>query len=393
MYLTREEENILNGEYGTTLQKAIEILVALGDIYGADSLIPIKSAQIAGVSYKTIGDAGLEWISSLKGTVKVPSVLNPAGMDLEDWAGMGIPESFAIKQKEIIKAYSELGIRVECTCTPYYLQGFDLSLGEHIAWSESSAVSYANSVIGARTNREGGPSALSAALIGKTGNYGFHLDQNRVPTISVNVECDISSSDYGALGYIVGKMISNKVPLFNLKSNPKKVDLKSLGAAMAASGSVALYHVKNVTPEQLHMNFDTPEETIVIEEEQIREVYESKASFKNNCDIVALGCPHCSVEELEEIASLLEGKTVNKEFWVCTSREVANNSGDIISRIEKSGAKVLCDTCMVVSPASENYRCMAVNSGKAFNYIPGMCKIESMYATLEECIDEAGDRN
>ena len=217
MYLTKEEEQILNGEAGETLRQAIEILVALGDIYGADRLIPIKSAQIAGVSYKTMGDAGLEWISDLQGKVKVPAILNPAGMDLEDWERLRISPDFAEKQKLIIQAYEKLGIRCECTCTPYTLEGFDVSYGDHLAWSESSAVSYANSVIGARTNREGGPSALSAALLGKTANYGFHLDENRVPEISIDVECSLQKSDYGALGYVAGKLVGSKVPIFHLK--------------------------------------------------------------------------------------------------------------------------------------------------------------------------------
>jgi hypothetical protein len=141
MYLTPEEERMMAGESGPTLQKAMEILVALGDIYEADRLIPIKSAQIAGVSYKTMGDAGLEWISDLEGKVQVPSILNPAGMDLERWQEMGISAEFAEKQQEIIEAYRNLGIGVQCTCTPYYLQSFSATYGDHLAWSESSAVS------------------------------------------------------------------------------------------------------------------------------------------------------------------------------------------------------------------------------------------------------------
>jgi predicted aconitase len=154
MYLTQEEEQILNGEAGNTLRQAIEILVTLGDIYGAERLIPIKSAQIAGVSYKTIGDAGLEWISDLQSRVKVPAILNPAGMDLKDWKRLRISPDFAEKQKSIVQAYEKLGISCECTCTPYILEGFEVCYGDHLAWSESSAVSYVNSVIGARTNRE-----------------------------------------------------------------------------------------------------------------------------------------------------------------------------------------------------------------------------------------------
>jgi predicted aconitase len=390
MYLTKEEEQILNGEAGETLRQAIEILVALGDIYGADRLIPIKSAQIAGVSYKTIGDAGLEWISDLEGQVKVPAILNPAGMDLEDWKRMKISPEFAEKQKAIVQAYKKLGIRCECTCTPYTLEGFSVSYGDHLAWSESSAISYANSVIGARTNREGGPSALSAALLGKTANYGFHLDKNRVPEVSVSVECTLKESDYGALGYIAGKLIGSRVPIFHLKYNKPKVDeLKALGAAMAASGAVALYHVKGVTPEACRVSFEEPEEKITIERSQLDEVYESRERTDKAPELITIGCPHCSAAELKKVAELLKGKTVSKETWIFTSRELTKRYPEYIRTIEESGANVVCDTCMVVSPATNRYSCVMVNSGKAFAYVPGMCGAESIYGDTEACIKEA----
>jgi len=391
MHLTKEEEQTLNGEDGETLQKAIEILVALGDIYGADRLIPIKSAQIAGVSYKTIGDAGLEWISDLEGKVKVPSILNPAGMDLKLWDEMGISPQFAQKQQEIIKAYEKLGVTSKCTCTPYYLDNFTLGYGDHVAWSESSAVSYVNSVIGARTNREGGPSALSAALIGKTANFGYHLDENREPTISVTVECDLSGADYAALGYIAGKTVGSKVPLFFLQNEPEGDELKALGAAMAASGAVALYHVDGVTPDACRMKFGKTDENIIIEKNQIREVYEKipDNTAQTDVDMVAFGCPHCSADELAHIARLLDGKQVEKDVWVCTSREVAERYPQFVDKIEKSGALVVCDTCMVVSPASENYNLMMVNSGKALSYVPSMCKVPARFGSIEDCIKEA----
>ncbi len=394
MYLTTEEEKTLQGEYGETLRKAIEILVALGDIYGADSLIPVRSAQIAGVSYKTIGDAGLEWISDLKGRVKIPAILNPAGMDMIRWQEMGIDREFAKKQQEIIDAYERLGISTKCTCTPYYLEGFDAGYGDHLAWSESSAVCYANSVIGARTNREGGPSALAAALVGKTANYGYHLDEMREPVMSVTVDFELSGSDYGALGYVAGKVIGNRVPIFYLKGHPFGDELKSLGAALAASGAVALYHVEGVTPEAVMSKFERPGEGFTVEREQIMEVYETGtacAGEKLATDIITVGCPHCSPAELENIAGLLAGRHVRKEMWVCTSREVAERYPDLVRSIEESGAKVVCDTCMVVSPATNNYRCMMVNSGKALAYVPGMCGVASRYGSIGQCIKEAVD--
>lgn len=389
MYLTSSEEKMLNGENGTTLQKAIEILVALGDIYGAESLIPVKNTQIAGVSYKTIGDAGLEWISDLKGKVKVPSILNPAGMDLINWQNMNIEDNFAQKQLEIIRAYEKLGICTQCTCTPYYLDNFDVKYGDHLAWSESSAVSYANSVIGARTNREGGPSALAAALVGKTANYGYHLDEYRVPNIHINVDFPINGSDYGALGYITGKIVGSGVPLFTFVSHPSNAELKALGAAMAASGAVALYHVQNVTMEAIKSQFTLPEEHINIEQQQIKDIYISETEKLEILDIITIGCPHCSFEEMQLISTLLHGKQIKKELWIYTSRHIANKYPHIIHDIEKSGAKVICDTCMVVSPATDGYNSMMVNSGKALAYVPGMCGVRTMFGNIYKCIEEA----
>lgn len=386
MHLTQEEESILEGDSGPTLKKAMEILTTLGDIYGADSLIPVKSAQIAGVSYKTIGDAGLEWISDLEGTVVVPSILNPAGMDLERWQEMGVDAKFASKQASIIEAYRRLGVRCECTCTPYYIDKELAAFGDHLAWSESSAISYANSVIGARTNREGGPSALSAALIGKTANYGYHLDENRIPTIGFEVDCKLTGADFGALGCLAGAEAGSGVPMFRLRSKPYDTELKALGAAMAASGAVALYHVEGVTPESGHQEF--PDETIIIERRQIDDVFDEGCGKEcgNEPDLVALGCPHYSASELEEAARLLEDHTPAKEVWICTSRRVRDANPGLVRRIEDSGAKVFVDTCMVVSPATDRFGCVLTDSGKAFKYVPNLCGVGARIAHINECL-------
>jgi len=383
MHLTREEEAIYKGESGATKQKAMEILVALGEIYGADSLVPIESAQIAGVSYKTIGDAGLEWISDLDDRVEVPSMLNPAGMDREKWKDMSIPAKFAEKQEEILRAYERLGIALECTCTPYYIS--PPKFGVHLAWAESSAVAYANSVLGARTNREGGPSALAAALIGKTPRYGLHLDENRAPDVLIRVKGKLHDSDYGALGYMVGEMMRDHIPLFELSSLPTYDELKAFGAAMAASGAVALYHVKDVTPES--RNFDRPRECISLDLDDIKEMYEKG----DEPDIIALGCPHCSPDELKRIARLLSGKKVTTELWICISRRIKEQNIRLVREIEKSGAKIICDTCMVVSPASERFERMMVNSGKALKYVPSLCDVDTILATTKDCIKAACD--
>lgn len=382
MYLTKEEEHIHEGKSGESQRRAMEILVALGDIYEARRLIPIRSVQVAGVSFKNIGDAGLEWISDLKGRVTVPSVLNPAGMDLQHWKDMGIDEAFAIKQKKVIDAFERMGVSADCTCTPYQIYSGLAEKNDHLAWSESSAVSYANSVIGARTNREGGPSALAAAIIGKTPNYGYHLDENRKPTHQIFVDAELNRSDFGALGFLVGKIVKDGVPLFHLRNLPNHDELKALGAAMAASGSVALYYIEAVTPSP--PTFAQPVEKITIDKKEIDEVYDLGSGA--DADIVALGCPHCSITELKRIAEMLSGKKVRKDLWVCTARKIAETCPHLVKKIEESGAKVICDTCMVVSPATQRYKKMMTNSGKALVYLPGLCNVEAGLGSTEECI-------
>jgi predicted aconitase len=369
--LDQNEENILAGEFGAVKQKAMEILVALGDIYGAEKLIPIESAQIAGVSYKTIGDAGLAYLKDLDGTVAVPTMLNPMGMDRDRWQQMGIQQAFVDKQLEIIRRYESLGIDAQCTCTPYYVKA--PRKGAHLSWSESSAVSYANSVLGARTNREGGPSALAAALVGKTPEYGYHLNENRVPDISVKLDFQIAGSEFGALGYVVGKMIESRVPQFSFVAPPTSDELKALGAAMAASGSVALFSVEIRTK---------PNEILELDR------YDIDIFSSSDPDVVVLGCPHCSRSELEEISRLLHGRTVERPLWVCTSRFLAERCSSLVTRIEASGAHVICDTCMIVSPAFEK-QSMMVNSGKALEYGPSLCNSDTTIGTTESCINAA----
>ena len=248
MHLTRDEESIYNGEQGPTLQKMMEILVALGDIYDAKKLIPVKSAQIARRLLQDHGRCGPGMGGGPGRQGKDPCRAEPAGMDRIAFADMGIDAKFAGKQEQLLKAYEKLGIRPECTCTPYYLD--KPRFGDHLAWSESSAVCYANSVLGARTNREGGPSALAAALLGVTPYYGLHITENRYPTVTVKVKEPLHGSEYGALGYVAGAKIGDGIPIFSLKTTPSEDELKHLGAALAASGAVALFHVLNVTPEQ-----------------------------------------------------------------------------------------------------------------------------------------------
>ena len=392
MYLTKKEQEMCDGEYGETIRKSMDILVALGDIYGAPKLVDITSAQVSGVSYKTIGEAGLEYLQDLakdgSGKATINASLNPPGTDLDNWKELGFPEYFAIKQNEIVDAYADLGISKTCTCTPY-LVGNVPRFRDHVSWSESSAVAYVNSVIGARSNREGGPAALAAAIVGKTPLYGFHLDENRKANLVVDVSCELEGADFGALGYIIGKFVGGGIPYFKLKNTPDNNNLKALGAALASSGSVALYHVENITPEYDKNSVEEIEDIMFISDKEIAETREALTTTDKEIDLVCLGCPHASLEEIKEVAGVVQGKTIKNKLWICTSVSVKATADRMgyTGIIEEAGGNIVCDTCMVVSPIEEmGFEVIGVNSAKAANYVPSMCGLDVVYGDVENLI-------
>ena len=370
MFLTKKEEQMCDGEFGETVRKSMDILVALGDIYGASKLVDITSAQVSGVSYKTIGDAGLEYLQDLagddKGVASVNSSLNPPGTDLDNWEALGFPKEFSVKQNQIVEAYGKLGISKTCTCTPY-LVGNVPRFRDHVSWSESSAVAYVNSVIGAKTNREGGPAALAAAIVGKTPLYGFHLDENRKANLVVDVETELAGADFGALGYIVGKIVGGGVPYFTLKNIPDNNNLKTLGAALASSGSVALYHMENVTPEYELAAKSEADDHITISEDDFLDTRNKLSTTADEPDLICLGCPHASLEEIKEVANIVRGKSIKNKLWICTSVSVKATADRMgyTKAIEDAGGNVVCDTCMVVAPIEDmGFEVIGVNSLK-----------------------------
>ena len=230
MKLTTEEQDMLNGKYGKAVQKSMEILNTLGEIFDAESMVDVQSVQIAGVSYANLGEAGLEFLSEMAedGKVRVLTTLNPAGMDRENWQALGIDKEFAKNQNRAIDAFARMGIITTCSCTPYLI-GNTPHYGQHIAWAESSAVCYSNSVIGARTNREGGPSALASALTGRTPKYGYHLDENRHGQVLFKVNDSVKGTDeFGVLGKIIGDKLGKLGKKYHILRESPLLQLRSL---------------------------------------------------------------------------------------------------------------------------------------------------------------------
>jgi predicted aconitase len=425
MNLTEKERALLDGKHGQGLKKAMEILMTLGRIYGAKEMVPVTSAQIAGVSYKNIGDPGLQFLTDWadqNARIHIPAFMNPAGIDRQLWQQLEFPKAFAAKQIEIIEVLKRMGVRATLTCTPYHI-GIVPQKGEHIAWSESSAVSYANSVLGARTNREGGPSALAAAFCGRTPRFGLHLHENRLATHRIIVKCKLASSaDFGLLGYLVGKNVGKGIPFFQGIDLPENESerttcLKSLGAAMAASGAVALYHIEKLTPEAVacgdkivksdattieinSVNHSTalltPNYLITKLPNHLTLSLDEARSALNQpgseIDLVTLGCPHVSLEELKEIAKIIGNQQLKKPLWIASSaivREDARADG-ILKIIETAGGKILADTCMVVAPLEEmGIKFIMTNSAKAATYLPSHQAAVVHFGTTEQCIQTA----
>jgi len=376
LHVTRYEESLLQGHEGEAVEKAMRLLVTLGDVFGADSLLEVGSSHVSGVSYMNLGDAGLGYLkdqAALSGKARIRATLNPAGMDLERWGDLGVPEGFARKQLDVISAFASMGVETSCTCTPYYI-GNTPAYGEQIAWAESSAISFANSVLGARTNRETGPTSLASALTGRAANYGYRLWENRLPTGVVDViDSPKSLLEYSLLGYSLGELLGNGIPYMRnlVPSSPRQ--LKSLGAAAATSGGIALYHVEGYTPESRVIQKEdfTSLERFSVDRSMTHEVL-SKLSGEVDDPILCLGCPHLSLEEVQSVATVLQGRRLSKRLWVFVSRGVyykAKGLG-LVDAIESAGGKVFKDTCMVVAPLEEmGVSEVQTNSCKAARYL------------------------
>jgi len=392
MKLTSEEREMLAGSQGRATQKAMQILVALGEIYGAERMIPVTSVQIAGVSYDNLGEAGLQFLSEMAdggGNTRVLTTLNPAGMDIENWRNLGIDPDFAEKQQRVLETYARMGVTTTCTCTPY-LTGNLPSYAEHLAWSESSAVCYANSVLGARTNREGGPSALASALTGRTPEYGFHLPKKRKPAITIQVSARLEAShDFGALGKVIGEQIaaSKAVAYIQGIQSATLEMLKSFCASLATYGGAALFHMQGITPEAAR--FTPPEGRVSVTQADLQAAHQSlNEATTAEVDFVSLGCPHLSIQEIARVSTLLEGRQVKKEFWITTARttkQIADRVG-YTRIIEAAGAIFAADTCCVVAPIQGRFTTMATDSAKACYYASAKNKFRTVFQPFDEVV-------
>ncbi len=401
MYLSDEEQAMLAGEQGVGIAQAMGIITTLGTMYGAADLIPISSAHISGVSYKNLGEAGLDYLEDLAATgakARVFATLNPPAVDMDDWQGSPLltTPAFAKGQFRILDAFYKMGIDGICTCTPYEVNNRP-AMGDHLSWAESSAVSFANSRLGARTNREGGPAALAAALTGRTARYGYHLDENRRADYVINVNVAVpDGSSLSALGVIVAKKLLNRTPLFvGFDRELSDDEHKLLGAAMAAVGSIALFHVEGQTPEAIALGREiiAPHaEYLTVDD--LAEGYRALGIVPGTTpvDLVNIGCPHSSYAELVEIADLLAGRQVRTKFWIMCAPHVVHQAqaNGVAERLTGCGVALLSGACTIVSPmAQTGVRSVATNTAKGAFYHSSYNGMEIHLGSTAKCVETA----
>ncbi|MGQ0654984.1 MAG: aconitase X [Betaproteobacteria bacterium] len=397
MKLSALEQDMLAGKHGPAVKEAIAHQVKVGQFFGAPDFVPVTQARIM-ADGESLGRACVEWVESLAGAkVRVPTIMDPRGTDFAKLAVLNQPAWAVDLERRAIAAFSRLGILMTDTCINYQTIQAP-ARGEHVAFGDTGVVIYSNSVCGARSNFEGGPSALAAALSGRTPRYGFHLDEQRRATLRVRVEWQPRTlNDWGALGGVVGRIAGNywAVPYIEgIESPPGSDALKHFGAAMASFGSIALFHIAGVTPESNSAGGSFLSLSNTIGEADIRALQNQYAGVEE-VDVVVFSAPQLSLYELRDLAALCEGRRFTKPLLAITSPQVkpdADRMG-LTGKIEKAGGHVLSGMCFYQSYAREmaeanGWKRLATNSAKLVNILGGYGYVP-LLASMERCVEAA----
>lgn len=396
---------VLEGEHGPAAQLAMSIVTRMARVFGAPALMDISGAHIDSTIY--IGEAGLEFAERLAGLgaqVVVPTTLNVSGVDERGWQDWAVPRDWAEKARRQMVAYQSMGCAPTWTCAPYQTK-LRPAFGQQVAWGESNAIVFANSVLGARTERYPDLLDICCAITGRVPARGLHLTENRageilMQLVDVPVEVQREDSFYPVLGHLIGKIAQDKVPVVEgLSVEPAEDQLKALGAAAASSGTVALFHLVGVTPEAptLEAAFQgrPPQRELAVDMGWLREARrELTTAAGQDLDMVVLGSPHFSLAEFKQLAPLLAGRRAHPEvkFLVTTSRAMAHlaERAGYLQALKDFGGQVTVDTCILASPMlPEQVRLLMTNSAKYAYYAPGLLNTEVTFGGLEDCVRSA----
>ncbi len=397
MKLGELERAMLAGEHGPAVRQAIEHQVKVGEFFHAADFVPVTQAHIM-ADTESLGEAGVAWLESLAlepgARVRVPTITDPRGTDFAKAGVLKQPAWGLELERRTIEAFRRLGVLLTDTCINYQTIQAP-ARGEHVAFGDTGVVIYANSVCGARSNYEGGPSALAAGLTGRTPRYGFHLDEFRAATLKVRVSFQPKTlNDWGALGAVIGRLAGNywQVPLVEgLEEPPGSDALKHFGAAMASFGSVALYYLAGVTPECSDSALPVSHR---IGEAEIRELQQAYAG-EREVDVVVFSAPQLSLYELRALAALCDGRRFVRPLLAVTSPQVKPDADrlGLTRKIEDAGGHVLSGMCFYQSYAREiaeanGWKRLATNSAKLVNILGGYGYVP-LLASMERCVDAA----
>jgi predicted aconitase len=409
--LSTRDEQLLHGQYGEAARMAMRILVRMAQAQDAPEMMDVSQAHIDGCGL--LSETGLgfaETLAAKGGKVSIPTTLNMGPLDLQNWKRFGVNEDFADKAIRQARAYTDMGCIPTWTCAPYqsYLTP---RFGQQIAWGESNAICYANSVLGARTNRYGDFIDICAAITGRVPKCGLHLKQNRrgqilLRLVDIDPAMVQSNTFFAILGHLVGKLADDKIPVIEgLPNNVSSDQFKAFCAAAASSGAVALFHAIGVTPEadSLEKAFQGawPERVIDIHLSDLRQSMDDLSTAKetDNLDLVVLGCPHFSFDEFRQLAGLIrakteKGKTLHPDvkFVVisCQTSYALLQRSDFLGVLIDFGVEITLDTCIFHTPmVSADTKVIMTNSGKCAYYAPGQLGVQVAFGSMAECVDSA----
>jgi hypothetical protein len=407
MKLNDEEKAMLAGEFGPLRQWAIDHQIKVGSYLKAPDFVPVMQAHIM-ADTESLGEAGVVWLEGWtklpekQRQVRIPTITDPRGTDFAAASRLKQQDWMVQLERRAINALQSLGVLMTDTCINYQTIMPPVR-GEHTAYGDTGVVIYSNSVCGARSNFEGGPSALSAGLTGRTPRYGFHLDRHRQATLLVNVDWTPSElTGWGALGAYIGKLAGDywQVPaVVGIDRSPTSDEMKHFGAAMASFGSVALFHIVGVTPEAPALKDVAANpaslRTYNVTEADVKGLQARYGGAIDKVDLVVFSAPQLSLVELRQVAILLEGRKTTIPTLAITSPQVkpdADRMG-ITARIEASGASVLSGMCFYQSYAREmaeanGWKRLATNSAKLTNILGGYGYTPALLS-MEKCIDVA----
>jgi predicted aconitase len=407
MKLSDEEQAMRAGEFGAAAQWAIGHQIKVGEYLGAADFVPVRQAHVM-ADTESLGPAGVEWLERMaqlppeERRLRVPTITDPRGTDFAAAHRLKQEPWMLDLERRTIAAFEALGVLLTNTCINYQTIMPPVR-GEHVAYGDTGVVIYSNSVCGARSNFEGGPSALSAGLTGRTPRYGYHLDERRRATLVVRVNWTPRAfNDWGALGGIVGRLAGDywQVPaLTGLDRIPTSDEMKHFGAALASYGSVALFHMIGVTPEARRAEDVLPSPATPtadeIGEAGIRAFQAEYARQIEAADVVVFSSPQLSLVEMQQLAGLLDGRRATIPLLAVTSPQVKPDADrlGLTARIEAAGGLVLSGMCFYQSYAREmaeanGWKRLATNSAKLTNIIGGYGYTPALLS-MEACVEAA----